>query len=104
MMLSYKNNKFSVGAQLSNSSYSKTGYSGYSKAHLLTKYKVNEHLTLKNKIIRNFDNDEVQGEIGIVCNPLRDTDRLQLEVTAANYQSQSVITRQRLKFSTSFKF
>ena len=99
-----KNDKFSVGAQVSNSSYSKSGYSGYSKAHLLTKYKVNDHLTLKNKIIRNFDIDEIQGEIGVVYNPLKDADRLQLEVTAANYQSQNVITRQRLKFSTSFKF
>ena len=100
----YKNDKFSVGAQVSNSSYSKSGYSGYSKAHLLTKYKVNDHLTLKNKIIRNFDIDEIQGEIGVVYHPLKDADRLQLEVTAANYQSQNVITRQRLKFSTSFKF
>lgn len=100
----YKNNKLSLGAQISNSSYSKSGYEGYSKAHFLTKYKVNDHLSLKNKIVQNFDVGEVQGELGVVVNPLKDTDRLQLEVTAANYQSQNVITRQRLKFTTSFKF
>ena len=54
--------------------------------------------------VKNFDVDEIQGELGIVLNPLKDTDRLELEVTAANYQSQNAITRQRLKFSTSFKF
>ena len=70
----------------------------------LSLYKVNDHLSLKNKIVKNFDVDEIQGDLGIVLNPLKDTDRLELEVTAANYQSQNAITRQRLKFSTSFKF
>lgn len=100
----YKNNKLSLGAQVSNSSYTKSGYEGYSKAHFLTKYKVNDHLSLKNKIVQNFDVGEVQGEVGVVVNPLKDKDRLQLEVTATNYQAQNVITRQRLKFTTSFKF
>lgn len=102
--LQYNRDKLSVGTQISNSSYSKSGYVQYSKAHLITKYKVNNHLTLKNKIVQNFDVDEAQGEVGLVLNPLKDTDRLQMEVTAANYQSQNVVTRQRLKFSTSFKF
>ena len=70
----------------------------------MTKYKVNDHLSLKNKIVKNFDVDELQGEVGLVFNPLKDTDRLEMEVTAANYQSQNAITRQRLKFSTSFRF
>lgn len=100
----YKNDKLSIGAQISDSSYSKDGYNGYSKAHLLTKYQINEHLSLKNKLVKNFDFEELQGELGVVVNPLKDTDRLELEVTAANYQSQNVITRQRLKFVTSFKF
>lgn len=100
----YKNDKFSFGAQIANSSYSQGGYDDYSKAHFLTKYKVNDHLSLKNKIVKNFGIDEIQGEVGVVLNPLKDTDKLQFEVTAANYQSQNVITRQRLKFSTSFKF
>ena len=100
----YNNDKFSFGAQIANSSYSKSGYEGYRKAHFLTKYKVNDHLSLKNKIVKNFDVDELQGEVGLVFNPLKDTDRLEMEVTAANYQSQNAITRQRLKFSTSFRF
>lgn len=100
----YNNDRLSFGAQIANSSYTKSGYDGYRKAHFLTKYKVNDHLSLKNKIVKNFDVDEIQGEVGVVLNPLKDTDRLELEVTAANYQSQNAITRQRLKFSTSFKF
>lgn len=100
----YNNNKFSVGTQIARSSYSKSGYNDSNTAHLLTKYKVNNHLSLKNKIVKNFDIDELQGEVGVVYNPLKDTDKLQFEVTAANYQSQNIITRQRLKFSTSFKF
>lgn len=100
----YTNDRFSIGTQISNSSYSKEGYSEYNKAHLLTRFKVNEHLSLKNKIIKNFDVEEIQGEVGLVLNPLKDTDRWELEVTAANYQSQNVVTRQRLKFSTSFRF
>ena len=100
----YKNDKLSLSAQISNSDYSKTGYDSYSKAHFLTQYKINDHISLKNKIVQNFDIDELQGELGVVLNPLKDTDRLQLEITAANYQSQNVVTRQRLKFSTSFRF
>lgn len=100
----YKNDKLSLGAQISNSDYSKTGYDSYSKAHFLTQYKINDHVSLKNKIVKNFDVDEIQGELGVVLNPLKDTERLQLELTAANYQSQNVVTRQRLKFSTSFRF
>ena len=100
----YNNDKLSFGAQIANSSYSKSDYDGYRKAHFLTQYKVNNHLSLKNKIVKNFDVDELQGEVGIVYNPLKDTDKLQFELTAANYQSQNVITRQRLKFSTSFRF
>ena len=97
----YNNDKFSVGAQLARSSYSKDGYNGSSSAHFLTTYKFNDNLTLKNKIVKNFDIDEIQGEMGVVYSP---TDRLQFELTAANYQSQNIITRQRLKFTTSFKF
>ena len=100
----YNNDKFSFGAQIADSSYSKSGYNGYRKAHFLTQYKVNDQLSLKNKIVKNFDVDELQGEVGVVYTPLKDTERLQLEVTAANYQSQNAITRQRLKFSTSFRF
>ena len=100
----YNNDKFSFGAQIADSSYSKSGYNGYRKAHFLTQYKVNDQLSLKNKIVKNFDVDELQGEVGVVYTPLKDTERLQLEVTAANYQSQNAITRQRLKFSTLFRF
>ena len=100
----YNNDKFSFGTQLARSQYTKSGYNDSSSVHFLTQYKVNNHLSLKNKIVKNFDIDELQGEIGIVYKPLEDTDRLQFELTAANYQSQNVITRQRLKFTTSFKF
>lgn len=100
----YNNDKFSFGTQLARSQYTKSGYNDSSSVHFLTQYKVNDHLSLKNKIVKNFDIDELQGEIGIVYKPLEDTDRLQFELTAANYQSQNVITRQRLKFTTSFKF
>lgn len=100
----YNNDKLSFGTQIARSAYSKEGYNESNTVHFLTSYKLNNHLSLKNKIVKNFDIDEIQGELGVTYNPLRDSDRLQLELTAANYQSQSVITRQRLKFSTSFKF
>lgn len=100
----YKNDKLAFGTQIARSAYSKEGYNESNTVHFLTSYKLNNHLSLKNKIVKNFDIDEIQGELGVTYNPLRDSDRLQLELTAANYQSQSVITRQRLKFSTSFKF
>ena len=100
----YKNDKWSFGAQLSRSDYTKEGYNDSSSAHFLTSYKLTDHLSLNNKIVKNFDIDELQGEIGLKYTPLSETDRLQFELTAANYQSQNVITRQRLKFTTSFKF
>ena len=100
----YNNDKWSFGTQLARSQYTKSGYDDSNSMHFLTQYKVNDHLSLKNKIVNNFDVDEIQGEIGVVYKPLNDTDRLQFELTAANYQSQNVITRQRLKFTTSFKF
>ena len=75
----YNNDKFSFGTQLARSQYTKSGYNDSSSVHFLTQYKVNDHLSLKNKIVKNFDIDELQGEIGIVY-------------------------KQRLKFTTSFKF
>ena len=81
----YNNDKFSFGTQLARSQYTKSGYNDSSSVHFLTQYKVNDHLSLKNKIVKNFDIDELQGEIGIVYKPLEDTDRLQFELTAANY-------------------
>ena len=104
MFAQYKNDKWSLGAQLARSEYTQSGYQNSSSAHFLSTYKVNDHLSLKNKIVKNFDIDELQGEIGITYSPLKDTDRLKFELTAANYQSSNIITRQRLKFSTSFKF
>lgn len=104
VMAHYRNKKFSAGAQLSHLSYSKAGYNESNSAHFLTSYRINEHWLLKNRIVKNFDFDEVQGELEVVYNPLKDSDRLQLKVSAANWQSQSVATRQRLKFTTSFKF
>lgn len=100
----YKNDKWSMGAQIASSGYSKSGYNDSNSAHFLTTYKVNNHLSLKNKIVKTFEIDEIQGEMGITYSPLKDTERLQLELTAANYQSQNIITRQRLKFSTSLRF
>lgn len=100
----YKNDKWSMGGQIARSGYSKSGYNDSNSAHFLTTYKVNNHLSLKNKIVKTFEIDEIQGEMGITYSPLKDTERLQLELTAANYQSQNIITRQRLKFSTSFRF
>ena len=100
----YKNDKLSLSAQLARSAYSKSGYNENSSAHILTTYKINNHITLKNKLVKNFDFNELQGEIGVVVKPLTDTERLQVELTAANYQSQNVITRQRLKFTASYKF
>ena len=100
----YKNYKWSMGAQIARSGYSKSGYNDSNSAHFLTTYKVNNHLSLKNKIVKTFEIDEIQGEMGITYSPLKDTERLQLELTAANYQSQNIITRQRLKFSTSLRF
>lgn len=100
----YKNDKLSLSTQLARSEYTKSGYNENSSAHILTTYKINDHLTLKNKLVKNFDFNELQGEIGVVLKPLTDTERLQVELTAANYQSQNVITRQRLKFTASYKF
>lgn len=104
LLAQYQGKKFSVGGQLSQISYSKSGYNESHSAHLLTSYRVNEHLLLKNKLVKNFDFDELQGEVGIVFNPMKETDRLELEVVATNYQTQNVVTRQRLRFTTSFKF
>lgn len=100
----YKNEKISLSTQLARSAYSKSGYNENSSAHILTTYKINDHVSLKNKLVKNFDFNELQGEIGVVLKPLTDTERLQVELTAANYQSQNVITRQRLKFTASYKF
>lgn len=104
LLAQYQGEKLSVGGQLSQISYSKGGYDESHSAHLLTTYRVNEHLLLKNKLVKNFDFDELQGEIGIVFNPMKETDRLEFEVIATNYQTQNVVTRQRLRFTTSFKF
>lgn len=104
LLAQYKGKKLSVGGQLSHISYSKSGYNESSSAHLLTTYRLNNHLQLKNKIVKNFDFDELQGEVGLVINPFKETDRLEFEVVATNYQTQNVVTRQRLKFTTSFKF
>ncbi len=104
LLAQYKGKKLSVGGQLSHISYSKSGYNESSSAHLLTTYRLNNHLQLKNKIVKNFDFDELQGEVGLVINPFKEADRLEFEVVATNYQTQNVVTRQRLKFTTSFKF
>ena len=103
-MAQYKNEKLSLGTQLSRTDFSKSNSNNLSTLHLLGNYKINQNVTLKNKIVKDFEIDEVQGEVGLVLNPLKDTDRLKLEVAVANYQSQNVITRQRLKFTTYFKF
>ena len=104
VLAQYKNDKLSLGTQLSRTEFSKTGQNNLSTLHLLSTYKVNNNVQLKNKIVKDFEINEVQGEIGVVLNPLKDTDRLKLEVALANYQTQNVITRQRLKFTTYFKF
>lgn len=104
LLAQYKGKKLSVGGQLSHISYSKSGYDESNSAHLLTTYRINDHVLLKNKLVKNFDINELQGEVGLVFNPFKESDRLELEVVATNYQTQNVVTRQRLKFTTSFKF
>ena len=104
VLAQYKNDKLTLGTQLSRTEYSQSGYKELTTLHLLSTYKVNDNLSLKNKIVKDIEIDEVQGEIGLVLSPLKDTERLNLEVAFANYHSQNAITRQRLKFTTSFKF
>lgn len=100
----YNRGKFSLGTQFAQSSYSENSKPIANMLHILPQYVVNEHLTLKSKIVKDMDVDEMQGEIGISLRPLKDTDALSFDISATNYQSQNVVTRQRLKFSTSFRF
>lgn len=100
----YNRGKFSLGAQFAQSSYTENSKPISNTLHMMPQFNVNQHLTLKSKIVKDMDIDEIQGEVGITIKPLKDTDVLSFELTATNYQSQSVITRQRLKFSTSFRF
>ena len=100
----YKQGKFSLGVQLSQSSYTNGAGSTTQSVHILPRYDINEHLSLKTKLVNNMSIDQIQGEIGLSIRPLKDTDAWSIDVTASNYQSQSVITRQRLKFTTEFRF
>lgn|SRR5574344_367319 len=100
----YNRGKFSLSAQYSESSYSFDTGSSTNMIHIMPQYVVNPHLTLKSKIVKDMDVDEMQGELGISIKPLKDTDVLSIDLTATNYQSQNVTTRQRVKFSTSFRF
>ena len=93
-----------MGTQLSRTEYTKAGQNNLSTLHVLTTYKLNDSVLLKNKIVKDFEIDEIQGEVGFILNPLKENDRLKIEVALANYQTQNVITRQRLKFTTHFKF
>lgn len=104
VLAQYKNDKISLGTQLSRTEYTQAGYNNLSTLHVLSTYRVNDNVLLKNRIVKDFEIDELQGEVGIVLNPMKETDRLKLEIALANYQSQNVITRQRLKFTTYFKF
>lgn len=103
MFAQYKNDKLSFAAQIARSQYSKDGYENLNSAHFITLYRINDRVLLKNKFVNTFDTEEIQGEVGIVITPLKETDRLKLKFTAANYQSQNTITRQRVRFTTSFK-
>lgn len=100
----YKQGKFSLGTQIAQSSYENGSKAQSGAIHLLPKYTINDHLSLKSKIVKDLDVEEIQGEVGINFRPLKDTDVLSFELSATNYQSQNTITRQKLKFTTQIKF
>ncbi len=100
----YNNGRFSLGTQFSQSTFSEGSKPTSNMLHIMPQFNVNKHLTLKTKLVKDMDIDEMQGEIGISIKPLKNVDALSFDVSATNYQSQNIITRQRLKFSTEFRF
>lgn len=100
----YNNGRFSLGTQFSQSQFSEGSKPNTNMMHVLPQFNVNKHLTLKTKLVKDMDFDEMQGEIGITIRPLKNVDALSFDLSATNYQSQNIITRQRLKFSTEFRF
>ena len=54
VFVQYNNDKWSLGTQLARSQYSKSGYENSNSVHFLTQYKVNDHLSLKNKIKQSW--------------------------------------------------
>ena len=71
--------------------------------HLLPSLKVNDHLSLTGKLVKNLTTQETQQEIGIRYKPFKSDDSVVFDITGTTYKDASTLVRQRLKFSTSFK-
>lgn len=99
----YQRGRFSLGGQVSQSAYA-SGAGMTNNIHVLPQYQINEHLTLKSKIVKNMTNEETQEEIGIKFRPFKSDDSMEFELTGGAYfNGAQEMTRQRFKFSTNIK-
>lgn len=98
----YQLGNFSLGSQISQSSYA-NGANMTNSVHLLPSLKVNDHLSLTGKLVKNLTTQETQQEIGIRYKPFKSDDSVVFDITGTTYKDASTLVRQRLKFSTSFK-
>lgn len=98
----YQRGKFALGGQISQSAYS-NGSNMSSSIHILPEYKFNEHISLRSKLVQNMTTQEAQEEIGLSFRPFKSEDSVRFDITGTNYHNNSEITRQRVKFSTSFR-
>ena len=97
----YNLGRFSLGSQISQSAYANSS-SATNSVHLLPAFKINNHLSLTGKLVKNMTTDETQQELGLRYAPFSD-DSVIFDITGTTYRDASTFTRQRLKFSTSFR-
>lgn len=98
----YQLGRFSIGSQISQSSY-ENGANLTNSIHLLPSFKVNDKLSLTGKLVKNMTTQETQQEIGISFKPFKSEDSVVFDITGTTYRDATELVRQRLKFSTSFK-
>ena len=98
----YQLGAFSLGSQISQSSYA-NGANTTNSIHILPSLKVNDHLSLTGKLVKNITTQETQQEIGIRYKPFKSEDSVVFDITGTTYRDATELVRQRLKFSTSFK-
>lgn len=97
------NDKMSVGTSYKNSSQTPNQVRG--TVAVTPEYRLNQHFAVQSSFSENFSNRSTKEGVSLELNPLKDKDRMEFDVGAAQVQyDNGSPTSSQINFGTSFRF
>lgn len=103
MFAEYRIKRLKLNAEVAKSKYSNTD-ALETGLYFVPEFQLTDSISVKTRFIKNISQNTNQDEIGLTYKPKKNNPRdLELELNAANTYSDSQVTKQRIRFTATFK-